>query len=231
MVTTNIDENPCQDNTRPDENKPDDKKAAEMGMFGKLTRKSVEWHPEKILCKRFNIPDPYPGSNVKGVPGRGKKKGSYLSDMPFATDMKETETMLENKEDERFPQMLKKKEKSQQNKIYIGPLSHLNKQLGTTTTNPVTTLAIKEEDKEEEEEEEEEEENVSIKPSVDIFKAIFENSDSSNSSSSEDEDSVKNTTKDSLGVSYSNNGEQRNNVPVISPQEGIGDSLVFRGEN
>ena len=41
--------------------KDDQSKAAEMKMFGKLTRDTLEWHPDKLLCKRFNIPDPYPG--------------------------------------------------------------------------------------------------------------------------------------------------------------------------
>jgi len=35
-------------------------KAASMKMFGKLTRETVEWHPDKLLCKRFNIANPYP---------------------------------------------------------------------------------------------------------------------------------------------------------------------------
>lgn len=32
-----------------------------MKMFGKLTRETFEWYPDKLLCKRFNVPDPYPG--------------------------------------------------------------------------------------------------------------------------------------------------------------------------
>ena len=35
-------------------------KAASMKMFGKLTRETVAWHPDKLLCKRFNIANPYP---------------------------------------------------------------------------------------------------------------------------------------------------------------------------
>lgn len=46
----------------------DQTKAARMKMFGKLTRDTFEWHPNNILCKRFNIPNPYPGSDVVGVP-------------------------------------------------------------------------------------------------------------------------------------------------------------------
>ena len=41
--------------------KCDATKAAEKKMFGKLTRDVLEWHPDRVLCKRFNIPDPYPG--------------------------------------------------------------------------------------------------------------------------------------------------------------------------
>jgi len=39
----------------------DASKAAKMGMYGKLTREVVEWHPDKVVCKRFNVPNPYPG--------------------------------------------------------------------------------------------------------------------------------------------------------------------------
>ena len=35
--------------------------AAKADMFGILTRQVEEWHPHRVLCKRFNIPDPYPG--------------------------------------------------------------------------------------------------------------------------------------------------------------------------
>ena len=35
-------------------------KAAEMGMFGPLTRSMVDFYPNKLLCKRFNVPDPHP---------------------------------------------------------------------------------------------------------------------------------------------------------------------------
>ncbi|KAM9366274.1 G patch domain-containing protein 1 [Symphorus nematophorus] len=45
-----------------------DKQAAvNMKMFGKLTRETFEWHPDKLLCKRFNVPDPYPGSGLVGL--------------------------------------------------------------------------------------------------------------------------------------------------------------------
>jgi hypothetical protein len=35
--------------------------AAEMKMFGKLTREVKEWRPENLLCKRFNVRNPFAG--------------------------------------------------------------------------------------------------------------------------------------------------------------------------
>lgn len=38
----------------------DKKQAVEMKLFGNLTRESYEWHPHRLMCKRFNVPNPYP---------------------------------------------------------------------------------------------------------------------------------------------------------------------------
>ena len=54
----------------------DQSKAASMKMFGRLTRDQFEWHPDRLLCKRLNIPDPYPGSSIVGVPKVRKPKFS-----------------------------------------------------------------------------------------------------------------------------------------------------------
>lgn len=40
--------------------KDDPKVAARMKLFGKLTHRVMEWHPDKLVCKRFNTPHPYP---------------------------------------------------------------------------------------------------------------------------------------------------------------------------
>ena len=39
---------------------PDSVQAARANLFGVLTRQVLEWHPHRVLCKRFNVPDPYP---------------------------------------------------------------------------------------------------------------------------------------------------------------------------
>uniref|UniRef100_A0A672ZEE3 G patch domain containing 1 n=1 Tax=Sphaeramia orbicularis TaxID=375764 RepID=A0A672ZEE3_9TELE len=65
---------------RDQEGDVDDKQAAvKMKMFGKLTRETFEWHPDKLLCKRFNVPDPYPGSGVVGLPKVKRDKFSVFN--------------------------------------------------------------------------------------------------------------------------------------------------------
>ncbi|CAB3403369.1 unnamed protein product [Caenorhabditis bovis] len=49
--------------------KDEDKLAAvKMGMFGDRTRQSFQWYPDPLLVKRFNVPNPYPGAEMVGVP-------------------------------------------------------------------------------------------------------------------------------------------------------------------
>ena len=39
----------------------------------KQSKETLEWHPHRILCKRFNVPDPYPSSGLVGVPFRPER--------------------------------------------------------------------------------------------------------------------------------------------------------------
>ncbi|KAG0083616.1 hypothetical protein BGZ92_010618 [Podila epicladia] len=41
-------------------------KAAAMGMFGPLTRTTIDFYPAKLLCKRFNVPNPHPDHKDTG---------------------------------------------------------------------------------------------------------------------------------------------------------------------
>lgn len=49
------------------EETPDAAKAAQLGMFGKLTHDEFEWHPVDLLCRRFNVPNPYPNCSKVGL--------------------------------------------------------------------------------------------------------------------------------------------------------------------
>ncbi|XP_073914951.1 G patch domain-containing protein 1 isoform X2 [Castor canadensis] len=65
---------------RDQENDLTDKQSAvKMKMFGKLTRDTFEWHPDKLLCKRFNVPDPYPDSTLVGLPRVKRDKYSVFN--------------------------------------------------------------------------------------------------------------------------------------------------------
>ena len=51
-------------------------KAAELKMFGKLTRECIEWRPAKLLCIRFNVKHPFNGDeSLIGVVEKGSKTG------------------------------------------------------------------------------------------------------------------------------------------------------------
>ncbi|KAM3182652.1 hypothetical protein ACTXT7_011869 [Hymenolepis weldensis] len=42
--------------------------AAANEAYGVLTRRTLTWHPASLLCKRFNVPNPYPDSAFLGCP-------------------------------------------------------------------------------------------------------------------------------------------------------------------
>ncbi|XP_065184656.1 G patch domain-containing protein 1-like isoform X2 [Sycon ciliatum] len=59
--------------------------AARANMFGKLTRTTLEWHPDRLVCKRFNVPDPYPNSNFVGLLTDSVDKKANFLNMSFLT--------------------------------------------------------------------------------------------------------------------------------------------------
>ncbi|KAF1531791.1 G patch domain-containing protein 1, partial [Eudyptes sclateri] len=144
---------------RDQENDIDDKETAvKMKMFGKLTRDKFEWHPEKLLCKRFNVPDPYPDSSIVGLP---KVKRDKYSVFNFLT-LPEPTTSVTQATNENI----------QQNNNLNSKFVFLN------TVCYDAVLQVANEDKDQEEE---------SRPSMDLFKAIFVSSSDEKSSSSEEE--------------------------------------------
>lgn len=60
--------------------------AAKAGMYGKMTRTEENWAPNKLLCKRFGVADPYPD----GLPGATTQEsagpaGGTLGTRPLLT--------------------------------------------------------------------------------------------------------------------------------------------------
>ncbi|NWT39056.1 GPTC1 protein, partial [Chroicocephalus maculipennis] len=185
---------------RDQENDTDDKETAvKMKMFGKLTRDKFEWHPEKLLCKRFNVPDPYPDSTIVGLPKVKRDKYSVFNflTMPEPTTsvtqatnekIQQNNSLNKPKKPSRWDVSDKEKEKKDSISEFIS-LARLKADVQQqppvpateeSRTGPSETLPteVPNEDKDQEEE---------SRPSMDLFKAIFVSSSDEKSSSSEEE--------------------------------------------
>ncbi|NXS18392.1 GPTC1 protein, partial [Mystacornis crossleyi] len=186
---------------RDQENDIDDKETAvKMKMFGKLTRDNFEWHPDKLLCKRFNVRDPYPDSSVVGLPKVKRDKYSVFNFLTVpepttsvtqATNEKiqQSNNLNKPKKPSRWDVSDKEKEKKDSISEFISlarskadgqqqppvpPAEESGAGPSETLPTPVTN-----EDKNQEEE--------SGRPPMDLFKAIFVSSSDEKSSSSEEE--------------------------------------------
>ncbi|XP_072278322.1 G patch domain-containing protein 1 isoform X2 [Pyxicephalus adspersus] len=178
----------------------DKSSAVKMKMFGRLTRDLFEWHPDKLLCKRFNIPDPYPGSTLTGLP---KVKRDKYSVFNFLTIPEPQPTTTRAAILEKPPETSENKQKKS---------SRWDKSTAEEKKDPVIEfLSQARNQSETKKEEEQTKENsgsapVSAAPSsqmlqsqadqdaeeetrppIDLFKAIFADSSDEKSSSSEEE--------------------------------------------
>ncbi|XP_015248319.1 PREDICTED: G patch domain-containing protein 1 [Cyprinodon variegatus] len=196
----------------------DKQEAVKMKMFGKLTRETLEWHPDRLLCKRFNVPDPYPGSSLVGLPKVKRDKFSVFNflTVPESRQAAAPPKPLEQEKKSRWDVSEKNKEKKNQDPLserisdaqnQAEPKSEQNSPPGSNSIQtaagsseggsadqPSSEQRTKDEDQEEEEEEEEEK-----RPPMDLFKAIFANSSDEKSSSSEgesDEEEEENDAKE-----------------------------------
>ncbi|KAM8982998.1 G patch domain-containing protein 1 isoform 1-T1 [Ara ararauna] len=179
----------------------DDKETAvKMKMFGKLTRDKFEWHPEKLLCRRFNVPDPYPESSIVGLPKVKRDKYSVFNFLTVlepttsvtqATNEKaqQSNSLNKPKKPSRWDVSDKEKEKKDSISEFISlarskadaqqqqPPVPATEEGRTGLSESLPTEAANE-DKDQEEE---------SRPSIDLFKAIFTSSSDEKSSSSEEE--------------------------------------------
>uniref|UniRef100_A0A8C2AIL5 G patch domain containing 1 n=1 Tax=Cyprinus carpio TaxID=7962 RepID=A0A8C2AIL5_CYPCA len=202
--------------TRDQENDVDDKQAAvKMKMFGKLTRDTFEWHPEKLLCKRFNVPDPYPGSSTVGMPKIKRDKYSVFN---FLTITDSSHVSREG------PKVNKKSRWDKTGKVSEpkDPLSaflsetrsevSVAKQIEAGAKNQTDSSHTEPKTDEEEKEEDEEE----VRPPMDLFKAIFASSSDEKSSSSSEEDSEEEEVAPSTSEPIQISAETLN--PPVSAQ-------------
>ncbi|NXM74155.1 GPTC1 protein, partial [Serilophus lunatus] len=185
---------------RDQENDIDDKETAvKMKMFGKLTRDKFEWHPDKLLCKRFNVRDPYPDSSIVGLPKVKRDKFSVFNFLTLpepttsvtqATNEKiqESNSLNKPKKPSRWDVSDKEKEKKDSISKFISlarskadqeqpPVPPVEECEPGTSETPSTEVGNEDKDQEEE----------SKRPPMDLFKAIFVSSSDEKSSSSEEE--------------------------------------------
>ena len=176
--------------------------AASMKMFGKLTRDNFEWHPENTLCKRFNIPNPYPGSRIVGVPKVRRQKftlGDFIVPQePRAITYEHSSTSSDN---DRMSGELGRTTETI-SVIDRQPNPSDSKSVGSelptktvVTSSLITTVSNlgvpqPKELKDTAEETQNEQNPVPKRPDMDLFKAIFADSSSEESEASSSEDEV-----------------------------------------
>lgn len=59
-----------------------DMKAAKQKFYGRLTQSQIDWVPDKLLCKRFNVPNPFTSSSTVGSQSKRKEHVSLFSIIP-----------------------------------------------------------------------------------------------------------------------------------------------------
>uniref|UniRef100_A0A8B9JHX0 G patch domain containing 1 n=1 Tax=Astyanax mexicanus TaxID=7994 RepID=A0A8B9JHX0_ASTMX len=212
------------DVARDQENDVDDKQAAvKMKMFGKLTRDTFEWHPDKLLCKRFNIPDPFPGSGIIGLPKVKRDKFSvfnFLSvmDPPASTSSSASAPPAPKSSSVASGKRSRWDVSGQESQVkdslsrFISEarieVSAAQQDQTSTDTPPSKTAEPQADQTAKKAEDEEEAEEEEVRPPIDLFKAIFASSSNEGSSSSSEEDS---------GEEEAQAVEPQPIVPVITP--------------
>ncbi|XP_006887901.1 PREDICTED: G patch domain-containing protein 1 [Elephantulus edwardii] len=189
---------------RDQENDVNDKQTAvKMKMFGKLTRDKFEWHPDKLLCKRFNVPDPYPDSTLVGLPRVKRDKYSVFNflTLPETSSLSVTQASSEKAlQQPRGPDKPRKPSRwdpstQEKKKDSISEFLSLARSKVAAPKQESSPPVNKEEKHATEslpskvvnEGTESQPEGEGSRPPMDLFKAIFASSSDEKSSSSEDE--------------------------------------------
>ncbi|XP_038609959.1 G patch domain-containing protein 1 isoform X1 [Tachyglossus aculeatus] len=186
----------------------DKQSAVKMKMFGKLTRDKFEWHPDKLLCRRFNVPDPYSDSTMVGLPKVKRDKYSVfnfltLSESAISTTSQASSEKGQQNDSSNKPRKPSRWDMSDQEKRKKDSISEFismarseveNEKQQTdptvtkderNTTGPFLNKVTNENAEQKDEEE-------SSRPPMDLFKAIFaDSSDEKSSSSDEEEEEVE----------------------------------------
>jgi len=83
------------------------RKAADMKMFGKLTRTVEEWHPAKLLCVRFNVAHPFGDYSIVGTREKAKRETNVTNVFASLEVQSDTVPNITNSESEKTSEELK----------------------------------------------------------------------------------------------------------------------------
>ena len=132
--------------------------AVKLKLFGALTREHHEWHPSSLVCKRFDVPDPYPKSGLVGLV-RGTKKAGLAMFMPA-----KAAAMLTSTADQALPAAFASSQ---------APTAEAAAAGNAAVIDAVPNVDVPQ---------------LPPRPAMDIFKAIFSDSSSDDSDSDGDGD-------------------------------------------
>eukprot|EP01125_Pyxidicula_operculata_P011185 TRINITY_DN3655_c0_g1_i1.p1 TRINITY_DN3655_c0_g1~~TRINITY_DN3655_c0_g1_i1.p1 ORF type:complete len:886 (-),score=354.06 TRINITY_DN3655_c0_g1_i1:121-2778(-) len=169
--------------------------AASMGMFGALTRSVVDWYPAPLLCKRFNVAVPHRGSR------KDQKKEEEINAERERIEKEWQEMMIKKKMEEerqKFEELRRREikhgkegddmKKEDDDEDEDDEDKDGGNQLQDSKRDNIDVM-----EQPEEQQPQMEEEEVLEKPSLDLFKAIFEDSDE------EEDDEDKQKADDDVG--------------------------------
>ncbi|XP_064641606.1 G patch domain-containing protein 1-like isoform X2 [Lineus longissimus] len=174
--------------------KSDQAKAVEMKMYGKMTRDIIEWHPDKLLCRRFNVANPYPDSSQVGSLKVKRDKFSVFNFMnapkPKEQRQHSPPRAIEFKED---PPPTPDDEQMTTRPVVSFVIGMAKKKDSVEITKEEALGSAKQAEdgdgpKDMELDEKKVETSADERPPMDLFKAIFDASESSSASSSEEEE-------------------------------------------
>lgn len=178
------------------------------GKPGRPVREVLEWHPHRILCKRLDVPDPFPHSHVVGL--MNKEKKSTKMDQ-FVNEAKTLQwSLASGKERTGHPPS------SVETVLQTGGGLIQPSATASTAVAEKSPESIQEKRKDSSSDEVTMEQGVTPsdpeeRPPMDIFKAIFAESESDDSSTdSEEEEESKQEELQSQEMQYSK--EQTNTI-------------------
>ncbi|KAI8491838.1 G patch domain-containing protein 1 [Branchiostoma belcheri] len=182
----------------------DKAKAAGMKMFGRLTRDRMEWHPDRLLCRRFNVPNPYPESTVVGLCTLKKEKYTFANFLNMPVESSSSTTTNSKGKETPESQEVSKNTSKVAGGEERGVLSYLCESEDVPSTSEQDTRMQEDPDVSKKLDTDKE------KPPLDLFKAIFQSSsDSSGGSDDSEEGEDMDDTRGDGGESKEGGGEAR----------------------